>query len=196
MCIHTHSIRSYFHCFAGTGYFFSKQSEPLLKSCSVYSEIHGFILLNESLTCSRTTGWRQLKMMLQKWSSHSPRGQKEGKDARTAYFDLFTRVFSWEKSCKLHSPLVWPGGAPAAWATQPGKQKNQNIRAEKYFEKTSSPPARMKQIQRNEVADLRVHSQLLADESLSNFPSSRMPFLLEQWFSTVAVFENHGLFFL
>lgn len=97
MCIHTHSlIRSYFHCFAGTGYFFSKQSEPLLKSCSVYSEIHGFILLNESLTCSRTTGWRQLKMMLQKWSSHSPRGQKEGKDARTAYFDL-TRVFSWEE---------------------------------------------------------------------------------------------------
>ena len=148
MCIHTHSlIRSCFNCFAGTGYFFfSKQYEPLLKSCSVHSEIHGFILLNESLTCSRTTGWRQLKMMLQKWSSHSPRGQKEGKDARTAYFDL-TRVFSWEEeaaSCTAPScgQEVHQQPGPHSQASKESKHQSWKV-----LKKTSSPPARMKQIQ-------------------------------------------------
>ena len=59
---------------------FSKQSGGLFKSYSVHWEIHGFTLLKERLTCSWTTGLGQLKMMVYKCSSHSPRGQKEGKD--------------------------------------------------------------------------------------------------------------------
>lgn len=42
--VHTYtSVRSYFNCFAGAGYFQSNLGN-LLKSSSIHSEIHGFIL--------------------------------------------------------------------------------------------------------------------------------------------------------
>lgn len=40
------SIRSYFHCFAGAGYFQSNLGN-LFKSCSIHSEIHRFTLLKK-----------------------------------------------------------------------------------------------------------------------------------------------------
>ena len=162
--MYTHTlIRSYFNCFAGA--IFSKQSEDLLKSCSVHSEIHGFILLKERLTCSRTIGWGQLKMMLQKRSSHPPRGQKEGKDAWPACFDL-TRVFSWEEEAAgCTAPSCGQEVHQQPGPHSQAEQKNQNVRAGKYLRKKSNPPIRMKLRSRgDEVAELRVHSQLLADE--------------------------------
>lgn len=63
---------------------------------------------------------------------------------------------------------------------QPGphsqaEQRNHSVRAEKCLRKKSNPPIRMKLRSRgDEVVDLRVHSQLLADdmekEKVHDFP--------------------------
>ena len=73
-------------------------------------------------------------MMLQKWSSHSPRGQKEGKDARTAYFDL-TECSVERKRLQAAQPPRVARRCTSSLGHTARRAKNQNIRAEKYLRK-------------------------------------------------------------
>ena len=82
-------------------------------------------------------------------------------------------------------------------ATQPGEQKNQNIRAEKYLRKHRAHQPEWNRSRVNEVAYLRVHSQLLADESLSNFPFQPYALSIRTIIlNRCCVWESCGLFFL
>lgn len=77
------------------------------------------------------------------------------------------------------------------------RAKNQNIRAEKYLRKHPAPQPEWNRSRVNEVADLRVHSQLLSDESLSNFPSQPCARSIRTMIlNCCCVRESCGLFFL
>lgn len=153
---------------------------------------HKVLWLAHRIICSRTTGWGQLKMVVQKWGSLSPKDRQKGKtDAWPAYFDL-TRVFSWEEeaaSCTSPScgQEVHQQPGPHSQAEQ-----NRNVRAWKVLQKNLNPPTRMKLRSRGGGSRLSVGRR----KSIQLSPSSRILFLLKQWFSTIAVCENHlGSFF-
>ena len=138
---------------------FSKQSGGLFKSYSVHWEIHGFTLLKERLTCSWTTGLGQLKMMVYKCSSHSPRGQKEGKDPDQTI--LTSPVSAERRGYQLHRPLMWLWlrGTSAAWPTLTDWAEESKYQSWKVLKKKLNSPTRMKLKSRGDsVACLCVHS--------------------------------------
>lgn len=164
ICMHTYtSTKLNFNCFSGAGYF-SKQSRDLFKSCSVQRFTN---LLKERLTCSRTTGWGQLKTTVQKWAhTHQEEKKKEKMPDQPI---LSSQECSVERSGQLHSPLVWPGGASAGWPPQPGWAEESKRQSWKVLEKKLNPPTGMKlQSEGMKLLIFRVHSPPLAGESLSS----------------------------
>lgn len=186
-------MRSYFNCFVRAGYFQSNLG--VFFKAVLY--IQRFMdLLKGRLTHSMNTRWGQLKMMVQKWGSHSPRGQKEKKKWLTNLFWSHESV-SWQKSPAAQPPCVTRTSTSSLAHIARLSRRIKMSELKSTWEKNWTHQPEWKWGSQGMKWFIFVYTaKCWQMKGYPTFSFSHVLFLLEQWCSSIAVCENHlGRFF-